>query len=298
MDMIRKAGMVVCGMFFVLTAQACPMVSDTVYYESEDTVIFQRYLSYMDGKQAMPFDSMVVETAMFFLGTPYVGATLEMEPEGLVVNLRELDCTTFVESVLALSRTVAAGDSTFEAYCKQLRSVRYREGVITGYLDRLHYTSDWMYENDRKGIVKYVAEEGVGQPYVFELSFMSSHPDSYRQLKADSLLIPLIAAKEEEVNGRSDFYRYIPKMEIDSFALSIHNGDMLGFVTSVKGLDISHVGLIVRHGEEDELSFIHASSLAMEVIVNKESLKHYVENSKSCEGIMLARPLPPMILAE
>jgi hypothetical protein len=87
-------------------------------------------------------------------------------------------------------------------------------------------------------------------------------------------------------------------MEIDSFALSIHNGDMLGFVTSVKGLDISHVGLIVRHGEEDELSFIHASSLAMEVIVNKESLKHYVENSKSCEGIMLARPLPPMILAE
>jgi hypothetical protein len=147
-----------------------------------------------------------------------------------------------------------------------------------------------MYENDRKQVVKYVTGEAGGTPYTFDLHFMSSNPAAYRQLKADSLLIPPIQEIEQQINGRTS-YHIIPKCRIDTLAAGIHNGDVVGFVTSVKGLDFSHVGIIARTGEE--LTFIHASSLAMEVIVNKEPLKQYAGNSKSCLGIMLARPLPP-----
>lgn len=265
----------------------------TVYYTEEDRALFGRYLAFMEEKDSLPFDSLILRTASFFLGTPYAGATLEAEPEGLVVNLRELDCSTFAENVIALSRTVAAGEPDFDKYCSQLRHLRYREGTIGGYADRLHYTSDWLYENDRRQLVKYKGkEESGGKPYVFDLRFMSSHPDSYRQLKADSSLIPLIRETEQKVNERTSFYYLIPKDEVDSLAAYIQDGDMVAFVTSIEGLDISHVGIIAR--EDGKLTFIHASSQAMKVIVNRETLKEYAEKSKTCTGIMLARPLPPL----
>jgi hypothetical protein len=281
-------------LFLLLVSSGVYAQSDTIYYTEEDHAVFDKYLSCMEGKDSLPFDSLILETASFFLGTPYAGATLEVEPEGLAVNLRELDCSTFVENVIALSRTITAGEPTFDKYCNQLRQLRYREGEIKGYTDRLHYTSDWLYENDRKQLVKYKGQEETGgEPHVFNLHFMSSHPDSYRQLKADSTLIPLIMETERQVSERAPFYYLIPKYAVDSLATGIQNGDMVAFVTSVEGLDISHVGIITR--EKEKLTFIHASSLAMKVIVNQESLKDYVEKGKTCTGIMLARPLPPLV---
>jgi len=46
-----------------------------------------------------------------FPGAPYQTGTLEMPGrEKLVVNLHAFDCTTFVETVLALARCAAAGN--------------------------------------------------------------------------------------------------------------------------------------------------------------------------------------------
>jgi hypothetical protein len=266
--------------------------ADTVYCTQEDSIVFNNYLSFMGNKVDLQFDSIILETASFFIGTPYMGGTLEKEPEGLVVNLREMDCFTFVENVIALSRTIAAGEPAFEKYCDHLRLIRYRGEEITGYADRLHYTSDWLYENEQKQVIKHVTGEAGGQPYTFDLNFMSSYPDSYRQLKADSSLIPEIQETERRVNARTSYYYLIPKYEIDTFAVHLHNGDMVCFVTSIPGLDISHVGIITR--EDEKLTFIHASSLAMKVIVNIESLKEYIEKGKNHAGIMTAHPLPPI----
>ncbi|MDR1937690.1 MAG: DUF1460 domain-containing protein [Tannerellaceae bacterium] len=283
---------IVAACLLLLFSSGAYAQTGTVYCTEADREVFGRYLSFMEGKAELPFDSLILETASFFLGTPYVGATLEQEPEGLVVNLRELDCFTFVENVIALSRTVAAGEPSFDKYCAHLRLIRYREGIITGYADRLHYTSDWLYENDRKQIVKYIGGEASRTPHTFDLRFMSSHPGSYRPLKADSSLIPRIKETEQEVNARTPYYYLIPKYAIDTFAIQVCSGDMVGFVTSIPGLDISHVGVATRVG--DTLTFIHASSVAKEVIVNRESLKEYVESGKNCTGVMTAQPLPPL----
>lgn len=43
-----------------------------------------------------------------FIGIPYVGGTLDRaEEEKLVINTSELDCTTFVEIVTALTRCMS-----------------------------------------------------------------------------------------------------------------------------------------------------------------------------------------------
>lgn len=252
----------------------------------EDKAVFNRYMETMCSKRQLPTDKLMVETARFFLGTPYVAGTLEEEPERLVVNLRELDCMTLVETTTALVRTLRAVTPSYETFCLNLQEARYRDGSIGDYTDRLHYTTDWMYENQRKGRLKDVTAEIGGKPLDLQLSFMSTHPDSYKQLKGNPGRVAVMAAKEKEISARQHFY--IPQDEINAHAGKIRNGDIVCFVTTVKGLDISHVGIICREG--DKLTFIHASTSKKQVIVNEDPLQEYVQSIKRNKGIMIVRP--------
>jgi hypothetical protein len=263
-------------------------LTDRIYTSDEDRAIFENYLSEMKSKKSLPMSQLVTETALYFLGVPYVASTLEKEPEGLVANLHEMDCATFVDNVIALSRTIKGENPSFDNYCRNLQHLRYREGVITDYPSRLHYTSDWVYVNNQRGIVKDINGEIGGVSLTFDLNFMSTHPDSYRQLKGNPALIDEIVKQEKEINARTT-YHFIPKDKIDEYAGKMQSGDMVCFTTAVKGLDTSHVGFIYWDG--DRLTFIHASSLEMKVTVDKNTLKEYVQKGKNSTGIMLARPL-------
>lgn len=263
------------------------LVSLGVKAQIGDREIFDRYVSIMQAKKSLPMGELMVETSRFFQGTPYVAATLEKEPEGLVVNLRELDCTTLVENVLALSRTLQSSDPSFDNFCRNLQQIRYREGQITDYTDRLHYITDWLYENSRKGLVKDAGLEVGGQPLAVDLSFISTHPDSYKPLKGHPELVRKMADKEREINARS--YFYLPLSEINVHAGKIKEGDIICFVTTIKGLDVTHMGIACR--VDGKLTFIHASSTAKQVIVNDEPLFVYATKIKSNKGILVIRPL-------
>ncbi len=256
-----------------------------LFCTDEDRAIFARFLREMDDKRSLPVEALTIEVARFFLGAPYVAATLEKEPEGLVVNFRELDCTTFVETVLTLTRTLKEPDPSFDTYCRLLQGLRYRNGIAGEYTDRLHYTSDWLYENGRKGIVQDITCTIGGVSHPVTLSFMSTHPDSYAPLKDQPERIAFMAAKEKEISARA--YCYIPEADIERLGAGMHSGDMVCFVTSIAGLDISHVGIICR--TEGKLTFIHASSSAKKVILNDDPLAVYVQKIKSNTGIMVAR---------
>ncbi|MDR3260307.1 MAG: DUF1460 domain-containing protein [Tannerella sp.] len=253
----------------------------------EDRVIFDRYVHAMETKKALPLSDLIVETAQFFLETPYVASTLEKEPERLVINLREMDCTTLTEVSVALARTMKESHPSFESFCLNLRKLRYREGVIRDYTDRLHYFSDWMYENERKGLVKDVTREIGGTPYRLNLSFMSAHPDSYRPLKSHPEWIRTIREKELEITERNA-YAMISDDSVKDCDRKMKNGDIVCFVTRIRGLDISHVGIICR--QSGNLSFIHASSSAKKVIVEPRPLQVYVKNIQTTAGIMIVRP--------
>ncbi|MDR1201064.1 MAG: DUF1460 domain-containing protein [Tannerellaceae bacterium] len=271
----------------VLTGLACKQQIG-IYMTDKDRAIFDKYLTEMKSKKSLPMGQLITESALFFLGTPYVASTLEKEPEGLVVNLREMDCATFVDNVIALSRTIKGDNPSFENFCLNLRQLRYQEGIVSDYLSRLHYTSDWVYVNDKRKIVRDINKEIGGIPLTFDLSFMSTYPDSYRQLKGNPPLVERIAQKEKEISARTT-YHFIPRDKIEAYADKMQSGDMVCFTTAVKGLDTSHVGFIYWEG--DRLTFIHASSLQQKVVVESTTLKEYVQKGKNSTGIMLARPL-------
>ena len=80
-----------------------------------------------------------------FIGKPYVAHTLEKGvEERLVVNLNQLDCTTYVEVVVALTLAARNGDTTFDRFLYYLQHLRYPNGVINGYASRYFISGNYV----------------------------------------------------------------------------------------------------------------------------------------------------------
>lgn len=227
------------------------------------------------------------------LGRPYVGQTLEVngDNEQLVVNLRQLDCTTLVENAVALSLAQKRGDRSFSGFCKALRQIRYRNGKVNGYASRLHYFSQWISDNEQMGLVEDIGRN-KGFPFtakqVIAVHFMTENPQYYRQLKDNAALQQTIRKQEEDINGTT--VNYIPKklLNLGKDKLGcINDGDIIALVTSKAGLDISHVGIAVWKG--NRLHLLNASSLKHKVITDSQSLYEYQNKRTTQLGIRVIR---------
>lgn len=254
--------------------------------KTQDKEIFDNYISYI--KDDNSDEDLFVRTGLFFIDSPYKGGTLEINKnEQLVINLREFDCTTFIENTIALYRTLNSENIDFNTFQNEITRVRYRDGIIDGYASRLHYVTDWIFDNVKKGIITDKTKEIGGVSFPVNLNFMSAHPQSYPSLTSSDENLELIRKTESEINNRKDTYYYIPKDKISNVAKKIKTGDILFFTTSIKGLDASHVG--IAYWKDDVLTFIHASSIRKKVVIQPGSLTDYCRNIKSNTGIIVVK---------
>ncbi len=252
-----------------------------------DTELFLEKIALAKHLSAQPLGVIMAAVGRSFLDTPYVGQTLEEPgPEHLVVNLRGLDCVTFVENTLALSRCVKLHKTGFEDFRNQLTLVRYRSGIINGYPSRLHYFTDWIADNAEKGIVRDMNETLGGKAYRKVINFMSTHTSSYKQL-SDTLFVEKIATREKAISSGDLFF--LPKDQIAAIEGRLQSGDILGMVTTMEGMDIAHTGMVLVDGGVTR--FLHASLSGKKVVLSKGSLAEYVQSVKSYTGIVVARPL-------
>ena len=258
-------------------------------YTTKDSILTESLLKQFTNKRSLSsVEKQVVQIGNLFIGTPYVSKTLEKKgKEQLVVNLREMDCTTFVETVLALARTAVKKQSTWDEYCRQLTALRYRNGKIDGYLSRLHYFSDWIANNEQKGFVTDITQISGGVPDTLQLHFMSRNADRYPALQRNATLVDGIAAQERSLNGKIIYY--LPTFRLDSASLAtIQSGDIIAFTTDIPGLDIAHVGIAIQNNGEVRL--IHASSSQGRVIVENRSILQQLKDNKKFSGIRIIRP--------
>lgn len=263
---------------------AASAVSGQVTYTRQDSLGVVKILRSGGGA--------TLDIARRFLGVPYVGHTLEVNPEEqLVVNLREMDCTTFVETVLALKRCIDRGEKTFAAYCRELQKIRYEGGAEPDYRRRLHYFTLWMDDNEAMGVVKHVSTPNP--PYTaiqkVNVDYMTTHADNYVMLKAHPAWKPAIRELEQKINGKK--YRYIPKSQIKNTKLlrqCVHDGDIISILTNIKGLDTQHIGFAVW--KKDGLHLLNASSIHKKVVEEPMTLHKYLKRHKTMTGIRIARP--------
>jgi len=258
--------------------------------ESQDSLLFQKFLDYADKKKITEKETgeRIISIARYFLDIPYVASTLEKEdPESLQVNLRELDCMTFVETVLALHNVLKEPQPNFSIFKRILTSIRYRDGIIDGYPSRLHYASDWLFNNVQMGFIQFAEMGRASEAFRPEVGFMSTHPDLYAALMSHPEYLTEMARHEARINAM--FMKYMPKEKLTSKAGYIHSGDIIVFKTDIKGLDFTHLGFALR--ENGVIYLLHASSTGKKVLISSQSLKNYLSDIKKNTGIVVARPL-------
>ncbi|MDR2414195.1 MAG: DUF1460 domain-containing protein [Odoribacteraceae bacterium] len=256
---------------------------DTASLSGEDRVILERYLEHARARRidTLPLHRRVVETALFFLGTPYRAGTLdENETEQLVVNLREMDCVTFVDNVLALALLPSSADPV-DRFLDNLRRVRYRDGKIIDLASRLHYSTDWLFEMQRQGILKEIArQENI--PFTNKVNHLARHHPAAAK---DAALRDRLLAIEKQINARTK--QHLPKDRVQPNAGQLRDGDVILITTTREGLDAAHLGFALER--DNTIYLLHASSDARAVVITTVPLGDYLARVRAHAGIITGR---------
>jgi hypothetical protein len=280
------------------TAERTPpdeaVIRDDVVFTPTDVAVFDSTVAWARsaGVDTLGIGSTIVELGRRFVGHPYTPHTLDPPgDERLIVNLREFDCVTYVESMLAMARVLRdarGGDApTFAAFTNQLRRIRYRGGTMDGYPSRLHYFSEWIADNGRMGLVRDVTSDLGGTPDAEAIDFMSTHSDAYAQLDGQPDRIERIRAIEAELSGRTR--TFIPQDRIGQAADGIRDGDIIAATSSVEGLDIAHTGFALWL--DGDLHLMHAPLVGRQLEISEQPLAVRILRIDGQDGIMVARPL-------
>jgi hypothetical protein len=264
------------------SAQDAAVVDGRVVYTPEDVRIFEAVMerARRERLDTLALGDIIVRVGRTFVGNPYTPHTLDIPgDERVIVNLREFDCVTFVESTLALARMIRDGRSDFAGFPAELRR--------DGYPSRLHYFSEWIADNDDMGIVEDVTGSLGGIADDEPITFMSQHADAYPQLDGFPDRIERIRTTEERLSQRPR--AYIPQSEIDAVAEGIHDGDVIAATSSVEGLDIAHTGFALW--QDGALHLMHAPLVGKQLEISEQPLATRILRIDGQDGIMVARPL-------
>jgi Protein of unknown function (DUF1460) len=228
-------------------------------------------------------------------GTPYKGFTLEIHDhiEAPSVNLHGLDCWTFFEISLAFARMLDAPQEqwTPSTLLRYIELDRYRGGQCDGtYLSRLHYLEEWLHDNDRRGLVADLTRTLGGERTSSSTGEMTINWRTYRYMRANPALRPMIRAMEERVATMPMYH--IPKSRVPSIEPSLRSGDVIGITThDPGGTGTSHVGIAYRT-PDGVLRFMHASAPRNHGrVVLDARLSDYLNRFRTHAGIIVARPL-------
>lgn len=278
------------GLCMMMTA-----VAQQPQYTQEDSLrVMNLIQSAIEDTLAYPTAGQMmlrIGRAIEAMNVPYVAHTLEPnDKERLIVNLRELDCTTFVETVTALTLCVRTHRTTFEDYCRVLQKIRYWQGRPPQYVRRLHYFTSWIEDNTTMDLVREI--QGPNPPFTavqtVQAHYMTQHPDKYRMLTVNPQDIPMIREMEQRIEGKK--YRYIPQQQLYNNRLlrnTVHDGDIIVIITNKEGLDTQHLGIAAWHS--DGLHLLNASSIHHKVIEEPMTLRQYLFKHPSMPGIRIVR---------
>jgi Protein of unknown function (DUF1460) len=242
-----------------------------------------------------------------FMGDPYRANLLDQSTtEQPFISLHEFDCVLFLETVLALNSTLLEKAQVSEpespistnyptvlpsppelALFQNLQQYRYRDGRLDNYCSRLHYFSDWVLDNQRRGLVKDIGTMPLKQ----SLNFMSQNWRKYSPIVKNESLKDCIQATESAITQKlqSGQLNYIPIDRLRSQENRLRSGDIIGLVTNLKGLDVTHSGFLYRKGSGTPVGLLHASQRSgIKVSAN---LERYVRGVDGAIGIIVARPL-------
>ncbi|MCX8070059.1 MAG: DUF1460 domain-containing protein [Thermodesulfovibrionales bacterium] len=200
-----------------------------------------------------------------FIGIPYNDKTLlgsKDKEEIFVINFREVDCFTYIDYVFALSIS-----SNFIEFKDNLKKIRYKKGKLD-FLNRRHFFTDWSYSEPTyvEDITHKIGQDNVKR----ETKNLNYKTKTNRYLKG----LPLVKR----------VVQFIPSHLVNQTILdNLQTGDYIGIFSNEKGLDVSHVGILIKK-TQNKVLFRHASSLKSKVV--EEDFLKYISKKP---GIVVLR---------
>lgn len=255
-----------------------------------DTVLINQLL--MKGYESGLSDAnaLIEFYARQLLGTPYVAHTLEGDQEMLTINIHELDCLTFIETLYSLTRATLNRRYSWRDFAANIENIRYRGGEMGDYSSRIHYISEWIIDNHIRGNLVEITSDLPHVDYMIKnIDYMTHHTDSYRQLKNDSVMVEKIRRYEL----RRHRFPYVKRSWLNDKAVkaALRSGDFVSLVTKTEGLDVSHNGIIIVDDKGDPY-LLDASMSGGKVMLEGKPLFKYLERSKTNIGIRVFRMMP------
>lgn len=200
-----------------------------------------------------------------FLGIAYEESTLVgavETPEAFVINLKGVDCFTFIDYIEAMRLS-----GSFSEFRDTLKKVRYRSGRVA-VENRNHFFTDWKAHNAAS---VFDVTEALGEDRAIAVR------KRLNQKEDGTFFVPGIAPQDRKI-------QYIPSEAVDSALMDrLMTGDYAGIYSGLPGLDVSHVGIIIK--EKETIFFRHASSKHRKVV--DEDFRDYISGKP---GIVVLRP--------
>ena len=270
-----------------IEAQAATPTTQMRFHCDGDTVLINELLLKGHNSDINEANALIEFYARQLLGTPYVAHTLEADEEVLTINIHQLDCLTFIETLYALTRATLDGRYSWRDYAANIENVRYRGGEMGDYSSRIHYISEWIIDNHVRGNLEEVTPDLPHADYMVKnIDYMTHHTDSYRQLKNDSAMVEKIRRFEL----RNHRFPYLKRSWLNDKGVksALHSGDFVTLVTKVEGLDVSHNGIIIVDDKGDPY-LLDASMSGGKVMLEPQPLFKFLEKSKTNIGIRVFR---------
>lgn len=226
-------------------------------------------------------NQVVAFLAYRFLKTPYQAYSLDTGGlEQLRIDLTHFDCMLFVEQLLA----IATAPSSWDDFVNVTRRLRYDKGEVS-YCSRHHYFYHWAQSAESKGfLIDLTPKFTSHRRRKITLNYMSTHPGAYRPLRNPETFRCI---RDRERNYQV-IQSYVPNASLHQVSAQLKSGDLFAVATSVPGLDVTHMGTIVREGSS--VSAIHA--IPGRGVIRSVSFPRYVASVPQSIGAVILRPRP------
>jgi hypothetical protein len=169
-----------------------------------------------------------------------------------------------------------------------LEKIRYRKGLRDGYASRLHYFTDWIWDNRRMGFLLDITPQIGGVSVKKSLHEITNHRNCHKQLQDKNVFRKM---REAETVCSRRIFHFIPKESWRPAEDKIENGDVIAITTNKEAVDVIHAGFAVL--KKKRVYLLHASSNANRVALSDITLHRYLQQRSYRTGIIVARFFAP-----
>lgn len=241
-------------------------IIDTLKYHTSDTNI------------------SIIDIASYFINTKYGSGNRGKKSENkILINFSELDCVTYIETVISIYKTANKPSPNFCNFVNEIENIKYRDGCKILFPSRLHYFTDWLIDNTKRGNINCTTSELDSIRFCKTINYMTQNRKLYPQL-ADTVFYNEMEIVEKNLNANQLYY--LPKDKFENYKQKIKHGNIIIFTTTTQGLDVSHVGF--AYWKNNELYLLHASSKYKKVLISTSTLNEYLIQNSKINGIMVA----------